>query len=189
MKKGASLILCSVFLWMFFAWGHAWSQVSRSLSTGRDRASASLKIENPLLRSGLVLAGANRLGKEQLPEGCEDGVLTALEISGLPLGGTNLVVLSTCDTGLGKVNRGEGVFGLGRAFHLAGARTVVMSLWNVPDRETQELMAGFYERLKKGEGKAQALQGASIAILKERRDKFGTAHPFFWAPFICVGEP
>lgn len=64
-----------------------------------------------------------------------------------------------------------------------------MSLWSVPDQETRELMTGFYERLKKGEGKASALQGASIAMMKERREKFGAAHPFFWASFICIGEP
>ncbi|GEM_PF-3161211 len=67
--------------------------------------------------------------------------------------------------------------------------TVVMSLWSVPDRETLELMAGFYGRLKKGGGKASALRGACIAMIKERRDKYGAAHPLFWALFICVGEP
>ncbi|MGV8122317.1 MAG: CHAT domain-containing protein [Candidatus Xenobiia bacterium LiM19] len=73
-------------------------------------------------------------------------------------------------------------------FHSAGTRTVVMSLWTVPGRKTQELMTGFYRRLKKGEGKASALQGASIAMMKERHEKFGAAHPFFWASFICIGE-
>ena len=164
-------------------------QASRSVSTNQAVAPGTVKIENPLLRSGIVLAGANRLGREKLQEGCDDGIMTALEISGLPLRGTDLVVLSACDTGIGKVHKGEGVFGLGRAFHLAGARTVVMSLWSVPDQETQELMTGFYQRLKKGEGKASALQGASLAMIKERREKYGAAHPFFWASFICVGEP
>ncbi|MBI2264441.1 MAG: CHAT domain-containing protein [Armatimonadetes bacterium] len=152
-------------------------------------ASRPIKIENPLLRSGLVLAGANRLGKENLPEGCEDGILTALEISGIPLRGTDLVVLSACETGLGRIHRGEGVFGLRRAFQLAGAKTVVMSLWSVPGKETQELMANFYERIEKGEGKAAALREASLAMMKARREKHGAAHPFFWAPFICAGEP
>ncbi|MHC9538936.1 MAG: tetratricopeptide repeat protein [Vulcanimicrobiota bacterium] len=160
-----------------------------SVSAGQAMTPDDVKIENPLLRSGVVLAGANRLGREPLQEGCDDGILTALEISGLSLRGTDLVVLSACDTGIGQVHKGEGVFGLGRAFHLAGARTVVMSLWSVPDQETRELMTGFYERLKKGEGKASALQGASIAMMKERREKFGAAHPFFWASFICIGEP
>ncbi|MHC9538940.1 MAG: tetratricopeptide repeat protein [Vulcanimicrobiota bacterium] len=162
---------------------------SSPVSSGQTQAHALMRIENPLLRSGIVLAGANRLGREKLQEGCDDGIMTALEISGLPLRGTDLVVLSACDTGVGKVHKGEGVFGLGRAFHLAGARTVVMSLWSVPDQETQELMTGFYQRLKKGEGKASALQGASLAMIKERREKYGAAHPFFWASFICVGEP
>ncbi len=148
-----------------------------------------VKIENPLLRSGLVLAGANRIGKEKLPKGCEDGILTALEISGMNLRGTDLVVLSACDTGVGKTRRGEGVFGLRRAFQLAGAKTVVMSLWSVPDKQTQELMVDYYGRMKNGEGKSEALRNTMLSIIKERRKKSGASHPFFWASFISVGEP
>jgi len=148
-----------------------------------------IKIENPLLRSGLVFAGANKLGEEKLPKGCEDGILTALEISGIPLHGTDLVVLSACETGVGKTRRGEGVFGLRRAFQLAGARTVVMSLWSVPDKQTQELMIDYYGRLKKGESKSDALRNARLAMMKSRGKKLGAAHPFFWASFISVGEP
>ena len=158
-------------------------------SPGSLFARAPGTIENPLLRSGLVFAGANNLGKETLPEGCDDGILTALEISGLPLRGTNLVVLSACDTGAGDVKQGEGVFGLRRAFQLAGAKTVVMSLWSVPDRETQELMVDYYTRIKKGENKSNALREASLAMMRERREKFSASHPFFWASFILVGEP
>ncbi|MFC1614374.1 CHAT domain-containing protein, partial [Gemmatimonadota bacterium] len=76
-----------------------------------------------------------------------------------------------------------------RAFQLAGARTVVMSLWSVPDRETVTLMSDFYRRMKQGEGKARALQGASLAILNDRKTKNGAAHPLFWGAFVCVGEP
>ncbi|MCD4785845.1 MAG: CHAT domain-containing protein [Candidatus Eremiobacteraeota bacterium] len=148
-----------------------------------------IKMENPLLRSGLVFAGANRLGREKLPEGCEDGILTALEISGINLRGTDLVVLSACDTGVGKTRRGEGVFGLRRAFQLAGAKTVVMSLWSVPDKQTQELMVDYYGRIKNGEGKSKALRNTMLSIIKERRKKTGASHPFFWASFISVGEP
>ncbi|MCD4785833.1 MAG: tetratricopeptide repeat protein [Candidatus Eremiobacteraeota bacterium] len=168
------------------------SGMERSLrmdSRGGAFGRIPIKMENPLLRSGLVLAGANRLGREKLPEGCGDGILTALEISGMNLRGTDLVVLSACETGVGKTHRGEGVFGLRRAFQLAGARTVVMSLWSVPDKQTQELMVDYYGRIKNGEGKSKALRNTMLSIIQERRKKSGASHPFFWASFISVGEP
>jgi CHAT domain-containing protein len=155
----------------------------------RPSLGSDLKIENPLLRSGLVLAGANRLAQEEMTESTEDGILTALEISGMNLWGTDLVVLSACETGVGETRRGEGVFGLRRAFQLAGAKTVVMSLWKVPDRETRELMEDFYKRLRKGEGKTQALQNAQLAMIESRKKKHGASHPFFWGAFVCVGDP
>jgi CHAT domain-containing protein/Tfp pilus assembly protein PilF len=145
-------------------------------------------IENPLLRSGLALAGANRL-EEATGEGEDDGILTALEISGISLWGTDLVVLSACETGVGETRRGEGVFGLRRAFQLAGARTVVMSLWSVPDEETAALMKDFYRQLKGGTSKAQALREASLGLMRSRREKAGAAHPFYWGAFVSVGEP
>src|SRR4030095_5542971 len=106
------------------------------------------KIENPLLRSGLALAGAN-LRKA----GADDGILTALEASGLNLWGTKLVVLSACDTGMGVVRNGEGVYGLRRAFVLAGAESLVMSLWSVSDRSARDVMRNYYINLKKGMGR------------------------------------
>ncbi len=140
--------------------------------------------ENPLLRSGLALAGANtRLRKGVLPAEAEDGILNAEDVTGLDLLATELVVLSACDTGLGDVKVGEGVFGLRRAFQVAGAKTLVMSLWKVPDMETQELMEDFYHRLRSGEGGAIALRHAQLRIKK----KF--SNPYYWGAFICQGDP
>ena len=143
-------------------------------------------LHNPMLRSGLALAGANTwLAGGVLPDEAGDGILTAEEVAVMDLIGTELVVLSACETGLGDVVRGEGVFGLRRAFMLAGAATVVMSLWKVPDRETAELMDDFYFRLLSGAGRAEALREAQRAM--KRRP--GRAHPSVWAAFICQGEP
>ena len=135
--------------------------------------------ENPLLRSGLALAGANFVR-----HGSEDGILTALEASNLNLWGTKLVTLSACETGVGEVKNGEGVYGLRRAFFIAGAETVVMSLWPVSDYVTRELMAGYYRGLKSGLGRGEALRQAQLAMLHRK----GREHPFYWASFIQVGE-
>lgn len=172
------------------------SIVINSMFTGFAEESShglTVKLENPLLRSGLALAGANwGIKRETIttPD-LEDGLLTAEDVCGINLQGTELVVLSACETGLGEVKRGEGVFGLRRAFVLAGARTLVMSLWKVPDKETQELMGDYYQRLLKGEGKASALRNAQLAMIKTRRqadEADGGAHPFFWGAFVTVGE-
>src|SRR5690606_31058862 len=107
--------------------------------------------DNPLLRSGLAFAGANRRSGDK-----DDGILTALEASGLNLWGTRLVVLSACDTGLGEIRNREGVYGLRRSFAIAGAESLVMSLWPVSDRVTRELMTGYYKNLKAGMGRGEA---------------------------------
>lgn len=152
-------------------------------------------IENPLLRSGLALAGANALILNKKPApGAEDGILTALDVCGFHLYGTELVVLSACDTGVGEVRRGEGVFGLRRAFHQAGAKTLVMSLWKVADEETQVLMEQFYSNLLVGMHKSDALREAQLSMIGALRNgtlrpEYGFAHPFFWAAFICQGDP
>jgi CHAT domain-containing protein len=130
-------------------------------------------IENPLLRAGLALAGANRAG----------GVLTALEASGLNLRGTGLVTLSACDTGLGEVKNGEGVYGFRRALHVAGAETLVMSLWAVSDQATREWMTGYYTGLRDGLGRSEALRRAQLRMLR----RVGRQHPFYWAGFIPSG--
>ena len=141
-------------------------------------------MENPMLRSGLALAGANTwLKAGNLPEEAEDGLLTAEDVTGLDLLATELVVLSACETGLGQVHVGEGVFGLRRAFVLAGAKTLVMSLWKVPDEQTRELMEDFYGRLLAGQGRAEALREAQLAMKAKYPD------PFYWGAFICQGDP
>jgi CHAT domain-containing protein len=150
---------------------------------GAGRLSGPL-MEDPMLRSGLALAGANTwLKAGNLPEEAEDGLLTAEDVTGLDLLATELVVLSACQTGLGLVHAGEGVFGLRRAFVLAGARTLVMSLWKVPDDQTRELMEDFYRRLLAGEGRAEALRQAQLAMKAKYPD------PFYWGAFICQGDP
>jgi CHAT domain-containing protein/tetratricopeptide (TPR) repeat protein len=141
-------------------------------------------MENPMLRSGLALAGANTFLKAgTAPEDAEDGLLTAEDVTGLDLLATELVVLSACETGLGQIHVGEGVFGLRRAFVLAGAKTLVMSLWKVPDEPTRQLMEDFYRRLLAGEGRAEALRQAQLAL------KAKYPHPFHWGAFICQGDP
>src|SRR5262249_46617334 len=117
---------------------------------GFFREASAEGVRNPLLLSGVVLAGANRRA--------EEGLLTAEEVGGLDLRGCRLAVLSACETGLGGTVGGEGVLGLQRAFHLAGARAVVSSLWQVPDRATQSLMERFYDNLwTKKMGRLEAL--------------------------------
>ena len=130
-----------------------------------------------MLRSGLALAGAN------LHQG-GDGILTSLEAAGLDLWGTKLVVLSACDTGVGQVQNGDGVYGLRRAFVLAGSETQVMSLWSVSDEGTRDLMVGYYKRLAAGEGRGAAMRAVRLAMLKDPK----RSHPFYWASFIVSGE-
>jgi CHAT domain-containing protein len=133
----------------------------------------------PMLASGLVLSGVkNRLSGEK-----NDGVLTAMEVTGLDLWGTKLVVLSACETGLGWSLPGEGVFGLRRALALAGSESQVISLWKVDDQATGDLMADFYGRLLKGTGRTEALRQAQLDMLHDSK----RVHPYYWAAFIQSG--
>jgi CHAT domain-containing protein len=158
--------------------------------------------ENPLLRSGIVLAGANyRKGGNG-----EDGILTALEAAGLDLWGTKIVVLSACETGVGEVRNGEGVYGLRRALVLAGSESQVISLWKVNDLATKDLMVGYYKLLQSGVGRTEALRLVQLKMLQRRDDsrkanrralglaaaspsvKRDPGHPFYWAGFIQSGD-
>ena len=139
----------------------------------------SAQIENPLLRSGLALAGADQ-GKS----GDNDGVLTAYEAAGLDLSGTKLVVLSACDTGVGEVKYGEGVQGLRRALVLAGSESQVISLWPVSDVGAKEFMIDYYLALGQGEGRSEGLRQVQLRMLRSKYRR----HPFYWAAFIQSGE-
>lgn len=150
---------------------------------------------HPGLLSGLVLAGAN-----QPPEDGDDGVLTALEVAELDLSHLELAVLSACETGLGEVAGGEGVLGLQRGFQVAGARTVIASLWKVDDEQTRQLMERFYENYWRKElGMADALHEAQLWMLREggARDlrlrpatpeQPKRTPPYYWAAFQLSGD-
>jgi CHAT domain-containing protein/Tfp pilus assembly protein PilF len=179
--------------------------------------------DNPLLRSMLILAGANkwqrddsvfyRIGRELLTKAqarsrglseeqlqaarvdVADGILTAYEVTGMNLQGTELVNLTACETGLGEVTP-DGVAGLRQAFLLAGARALTMSMWEVPAEETTQQISDFYDRWVGSEGKGrkpaaryEAFHAAQLAALARARQNHGSGHPFYWAGTIFVGDP
>jgi CHAT domain-containing protein len=143
------------------------------------------KIENMLLRSYIALAGANLARANQRQSGCDDGILTALELSMLDLWGTKLAFLSACETGLGEVQNGEGVYGLRRALTIAGSESQVITLWSIDDASTQALIIEYYRELRSGMDRCEGLRQAQLAILHSRNKAL--THPFFWAPFIQSG--
>jgi CHAT domain-containing protein len=157
------------------------------LASGPSTVVQSFAAENPLVLAGLAFAGANR--HVARASGQEDGILTAEEVAGLNLQGTGWVVLSACDTGVGAITIGEGVVGLRRAFEIAGARTVIMSLWSVQDQAAREWMRALYVgRLQKHLDTADAMREASISVLRERRSHGQSTHPFYWAGFVAAGD-
>ena len=169
---------------------------------------------DPLLRSGRALAGANRIGTDRVaddPDATTDGIATAYELASLDLRGTDLVVLSACETGLGGFdNNGEQILGLGYQFQQVGARAVIASLWQVDDGGTQALMNAFYLALRNGFSKTEALQRAQQALIDDDLSLVGeprgtlrvvdattgepvtlkgnSDHPYYWAPFILIGN-
>ena len=149
----------------------------RHLGGGKEKP-----FENPLLRSGLIMSGANDqwLDKEVIQDDREDGILTADEIARLNLTKTKLVVMSACETGLGDVKNSEGVFGLQRAFKLAGVESLIMSLWKVPDNATAELMTTFYQQWLSGQSKQNAFKNAQQKV----REKYKS--PYYWAAFVMM---
>jgi CHAT domain-containing protein/tetratricopeptide (TPR) repeat protein len=192
----------------FSAGGPAAGSISRGL-----RGSRFQDWENPLVRCGITLAGANHFtnsffgkGGSPLPaasssatngahgvtrptiEDDEDGLLTGLEASLLNLQGTELVILSACDTGTGEVKIGEGVMSLRRAFRIAGAETVLASHWKVSDRATSQLMTELMRRWRAGEPRAKAWREAQLTLLRSKGTKEDFSNPFFWAAFTLTGQ-
>jgi tetratricopeptide (TPR) repeat protein len=136
--------------------------------------------QNPLMRSGLVFAGANhKWAGEEIPFGLDDGILTAYEVSNMYMPGTELVVLSACETGLGEIRGSEGVYGLQRSFKIAGADYILMSLWQIPDYQTYELMQLFYTNCFNGMTIKDGFRAAQ-QIMRKKYD------PFFWAAFVLI---
>jgi CHAT domain-containing protein len=192
----------------FFADPNVGSDLDRRSSRGKPS-------RNPLSLTGVVLAGANDAGSAQQTLGA-DGIMSAEEVVDLSMSRTELVVLSACETGLGEVAAGEGAFGLQRAFALAGADSVIASLWKVDDAATRTLMSEFYRNLLyRKMGKLAALRAAQLTMIRsydpkkqslsgnrglkitkkktspDKKDGTGTSEhlpPFFWAAFVLSGE-
>ncbi len=149
--------------------------------TGSDRGKVFRESRNPLLRSGLLFAGANLAWQGKTISGTDDGVLTAYEVSNMYLPNTKLVVLSACETALGDIHASEGVYGLQRAFKMAGVKNLVMSLWEVPDEETSEFMKEFYSGMFNKKTVADAFYAAQTKLKNKYRSE-----PFKWAAWVMV---
>ena len=165
---------------------HGYYVSGRCGSDPTDDGATEAPVSNPLLLSGLFLAGANRRGEIAAKDDGEDGVLTAFEVSSLDLTGCDLVVLSACETGLGEPEAGEGVYGLRRAFHMAGARSVVSALWEVSDQDAARFAAPLYARDDRT--LPYRLRELQIEIIGSHRGRGLPDHPFIWAAFIAQGE-
>ena len=154
-------------------------QIEQNAATSLKETTA---LENPLLRTGLLLTGAgNILNKTEYNYNEEDGILTAYEAMNMNLDQTDLVVLSACETGLGETKVGEGVYGLQRAFMVAGAKTLIMSMFKVDDTATQKLMINFYQKWLTTGNKRQSF----VEAKKELRNEY--KEPIYWGAFIMIG--
>ena len=160
-------------------------QRERSKLVGAAEAERLPGAPGAMNRSALVLADAARGASAK--DTAADGLLTAEEARSLDLDGTQLVVLSACETGRGGLSAGQGVYGLRRAFLVAGAETLVTSLWRVSDAATGELMTAYYQKLLDKQQPGDRL-GAMVDAMKELRAKPGRAHPYYWAPFLVIGS-
>lgn len=160
------------------------------LKGGCDRSFAGepevLVSENPLLLGGLILAGANKRGFNKEATSTEDGILTADEVSMLDLRGTELVVLSACESGIGRVEVGEGVYGLRRAFQMAGARSVISALWKIDDKSTSEMMTPLLNNGNKS--LSSRLRQMQLQQIQRLRNEGRTDHPYTWGAFVLTGN-
>ena len=174
-------------------WASAREEMERQRESGEARVQSGLLESDrkltgylPEVLSGLVFAGAN-LERE---EGCLDGYLTAADVDWMDLSGVELVTLSACETGLGRSESGEGMSGFRTTLLRAGAKTVVSSLWQVPDGSTERLMSRFYENLLRHKmGKLESLREAQLWMLREnRRTNDGDGLPYTWGAFVLSGD-
>jgi tetratricopeptide (TPR) repeat protein len=157
----------------------------RAMSDG-ESGDVTSDVVNPLLMSGIFLSGANLYGQGADSANVEDGLLTAYEVAGMNLNGTEWVVLSACESGLGEVKTGEGVYGLRRAFHMAGARTVIVSLWPIPDKHTVSVMEQLYASSENN--LALTMQQIALQQIESIRRQNLPDHPFTWGAFIAIGD-
>ncbi len=137
-------------------------------------------VDNPLLRSGILFAGAANYINGTKDTDKDNGILTAYEAMNLKLDSIGLVILSACDTGLGEIRNGEGVFGLQRSFLVAGADKVMMSLWKVNDIATQKLICSFYRNYLAGNSFTKSLKLAQLELMKKY------PNPYYWGAFVII---
>ncbi len=162
------------------------SDCESDMAINRNESEQRWLGENPLLHSGLFFAGANLHGEGADSAGVEDGILTAYEVSAMDLRGTELVVLSACNTGLGRIQAGEGVYGLCRAFQIAGAQTVVSTLWSVSDQVTAEMLSKLYNR--KGVSLSDTIRRIQLEKIEELRNRGAVDHPISWGALVAFGN-
>lgn len=171
-----------------FVLGSRVDAVAATAPEGEPGAITSLLEENPLLRAGIALAGANRGGASRDSNGTEDGLVTAEEIAALDLTNLDWAVLSGCETGLGALDAAEGVLGMRRAFQLAGARSVILSLWPIEDASTRGWMRRLYAERGAGRSTVEATHRASSEVIASLRRAGRSTHPFYWGAFVACGE-